>query len=63
MLKNIPANVLSPDRKADEFGILAGFLQGDCLASYLFTINIDYVMHKATSEGENSGFTISKRRS
>ena len=35
------ANVLSLDGKADEFEILAGFLQGVTLAQYLFTIAID----------------------
>jgi len=33
------------------------------IAPYLFTIVLDYVMREATSKTDNSGFTISRRRS
>ena len=38
------AKVLSPDRETEFFEILAGVLQGDTLAPYIFTIMIDYAM-------------------
>ena len=53
----------SPDGETEEFDILAGVLQGDTLAPYLFTIVLDYVMREATSKAENPGFTLKKQRS
>ena len=41
------AKVLSPDGETEFFEILAGVLQGDTLAPYIFTIMIDYVMRPA----------------
>ena len=37
-------NVITPDGETGTFKILAGVLQGDTLAPYLFVIDIDYVM-------------------
>ena len=44
MYEDTTANVITPDRETETFNILAGFLQGDTLAPYLFVIVIDYVM-------------------
>ena len=41
------AHVLTPDRHADYFEILAGILKGDTLASFLFAIVLDYTMRQA----------------
>ena len=38
------ARILSPDGETEFFKILAGVLQGDTLAPYLFIIVIDYIM-------------------
>ena len=63
MYLNTRAKVQSPDGEKEEFDILAGVLQGDTFAPYLFTIVLDYVMREATSKAENPGFTLKKRRS
>ena len=58
------AKVISPDRETDYFNILAGVLQGDTLAPYLFAIVVDYVMRKATSGREEEfGFTLHRSKS
>ena len=58
------ARVLSPDGETDYFKILAGVLQGDTLAPYLFVIMIDYIMRKTIDgDGERLGFQLSRRRS
>ena len=58
------ARVITPDGETDYFDILAGVLQGDTLAPYLFAIVVDYVMRKAISGREEElGFTIRPRRS
>jgi len=44
LYQNTCAKVLSPDRETDEFDILAGVLQGDTLAPYLFTIVLDFII-------------------
>ena len=41
------AKVLQPDGETEFFEILAGVLQGDTLAPYIFTIMIDYAMRQA----------------
>ena len=62
--ENTKARVLSPDGETDYFEILAGFLQGDTLASYLFAIVIDYIMRNAVdSKATELGFTSRPRRS
>ena len=54
------AKALSPDY----FEILAGVLQGNTLAPYLFVIMVDYIMRKTIGEdGDRLGFQLSKRRS
>ena len=56
------AKVLSPDGETDFFEILAGVLQGDTLAPFLFIIVIDYIMRMATEGHENLGLTLSEQR-
>ena len=58
------AKVLSPDGETDYFEILAGVLQGDTLAPYLFAIVIDYVMRRAVGDRAHElGFTLHPRKS
>lgn len=58
------AKVLSPDGETDYFEILAGVLQGDTLAPYLFAIVIDYVMRRAIGDRAHElGFTLYPRKS
>ena len=60
---NTVAKVISPDGETTFFQILAGVLQGDTLASYLFIISLDYAMRLATFNKEELGFTLKPTRS
>ena len=61
---NTQAVVLSPDGETDAFEILAGVLQGDTLAPYLFILVLDYVMRVAIGNDEDLlGFTVTPRKS
>ena len=44
LYRNTKAKVRSPDRDTEYFDIIAGVLQGDTLAPYLFIICLDYVL-------------------
>ena len=55
---NTLAKVISPDGDTDFFKIMAGVLQGDTLAPYLFVIALDNVMRHATEEEVKVGFTL-----
>ena len=44
LYRNTKVKVCSPDRDTDYFDIVAGVLQGDTLAPYLFIICLDYVL-------------------
>ena len=56
------AKVVSPDGEAAVFELVAGVLQGDNLASSIFIIVLDYVLHQATKDNEKLGFTIKPGR-
>ena len=57
------AQVLTPDGLTEIFDILAGVMQGDTLAPYLFIIVIDYCMTEALSKQPEAGFTITPAKS
>ena len=64
MYRNTKAKVLSPDGETRNFGIQAGFLQGDTLVLYLFVIVLDYVLKKAITNSEAKfWFILLKRQS
>ena len=64
MYKDTYARVLSPDGETAWFKILAGVLQGDTLAPFLFIIVLDYALRKAINGREAElGFTLTPRRS
>ena len=44
LYRNTKVKVPSPDGDTDYFDIVAGVLQGDTLAPYLFIICLDYVL-------------------
>ena len=44
LYRNTKVEVRSPDRDTDYFDIVAGVLQRDTLAPYLFIIYLDYVL-------------------
>ena len=60
--KNIQAFVKSPDGETEFFDIIAGVLQGDTLAPYLFIIVLDYVVRNL-DQGKNLGFTLREQLS
>ena len=60
--KNTQAFVRSPDGDTEFFDIIAGVLQGDALATYLFIIVLDYVLRNL-DQNKNLGFTLRKQLS
>ena len=62
MYKNIQVFVRSPDGDAEFFDIIAGVLQGDTLAPYLFIIVLDYVLRNL-DQNKTLGFTLRKQLS
>ena len=62
--ENTKARVQTPDGETELFDILAGVLQGDTLAPFLFAIVLDYVMRRAINGHESElGFQIQRARS
>ncbi|KAJ4943537.1 hypothetical protein JOQ06_006037 [Pogonophryne albipinna] len=58
------ARVVTTDGNSEEFDILAGVMQGDTLAPFLFIMVLDYALRKAISGREQDlGFTLTPRRS
>ena len=60
--KNTQAFVRSPGGDTEFFNIIAGVLQGDALATYLFIIVLDYVLRNL-DQNKNLGFTLRKQLS
>ena len=54
LYKNTKVKVHSPDRDTDYFDIVAGFLQEDSLAPYLFIISLDYVLRMSINLMNNN---------
>ena len=59
---NTTAQMLSPDRETKFFELLAGALQGDTLAPYLFIIALDYAMRQAFGNESYLGVDRSRSR-
>ena len=58
------AKVRTPDGDTEPFQILAGVLQGDTLAPFLFIIALDYALRCAINGHEEElGFTLARRAS
>ena len=55
--------VRSPDGDTEYFDIVAGVLQGDTLAPYLFIICLDYVFRTSIDKIRENGFELKKKRS
>ena len=62
LYKNTKVKVRSPEGDTDYFDIVAGVLQGDTLAPYLFIICLDYVLRTSIDMKDN-GFKLVKERS
>ena len=52
-----------PNGDVDYFDIVAGVLQGDTLALYLFIICLDYVLRTSIDIMKDNGFKLTKERS
>ena len=61
--RNTKVEVRSPDGDTEYFDIVAGILQGDTLAPYLFIICLDYVLRTSIDKIRENGFEVTKKRS
>ena len=63
LYRNTKVKVRSPDGDTEYFDIVAGVLQGDTLAPYLFIICLDYVLKTSIDKIRKNGFELTKKRS
>ena len=63
LYRNTQVKVRSPDRDTDYFHIVAGVLQGDTLAPYIFMICLDYERRTSTDKIKENGFKLTKESS
>ena len=63
LYKNTKSMVRSPDGDTDFFEVLAGVLQGDTLAPFLFILTLDYILRTSVETLSSLGFTLEKARS
>ena len=63
LYRNTKLKVCSQDGDTDYFDIVAGVLQGDTLAPYLFMICLDYVLRTSIDKMKDNGFKLTKERS
>ena len=62
LYKNSRSAVMVDGGLSDPFDVTTGVLQGDVLAPFLFVVLVDYLLKKATSQGD-SGVVTHPRRS
>ena len=63
LYRNTKVKVRSPDGDTEYFDIVAGVLQWDTLAPYLFIICLDYVLRTSIDKIRENGFELTKKRS
>ena len=63
LYRNTKVKVHSSDGDTEYFDIVAGVLQGDMLAPYLFIICLDYVLRTSIDKMKENGFELTKKRS
>ena len=63
LYRNTKVKVRSPDGHTEYFDIVAGVLQGDTQAPYLFIICLDYVLRTSIDKIKENGFELTKKRS
>ena len=63
LYRNTKVKVCSLDGDTEYFDIVAGVLQGDTLAPYLFIICLDYVLRTSIDKISENGFELTKKRS
>ena len=62
LYRNTKVKVRSLDGDTQYFDIVAGVLQGDTLAPYLFIICLDYVLRTSIDKIRENGFELTKKR-
>ena len=63
LYRNTKVKVRSPDGDTDYFDIVAGVIQRDTLAPYLFIICLDYVLRTSIDNIRENVFMLTKKRS
>ena len=63
LYRNTKVKARSPDGDTEYFDIVAGVLQGDTLAPYLFIICLDYVLSISIDKIRENDFELTKKRS
>ena len=63
LYRNTKVKVSSPEGDTEYFDIVAGVLQGDTLAPYLFIICLDYVLRTLIDKIRENGFELKKKSS
>ena len=63
LYRNTEVKVRSPNGDSDFFSIVAGVLQGNILAPYLFIVCLDYVLRTSIDKIKENGFELTKKRS
>ena len=63
LYRNTKVKVCSSDGDTEYFDIVAGVLQGDMLAPYLFIICLDYVLRTSIDKIRENDFELTKKRS
>ena len=63
LYRNTKVKVRSPDGDTEYFDIVAGVLQGDTLAPYLFIICLDYMLRTSVDKLKENDFELTKKRS
>ena len=61
LYRNTKVKVQSPDGDTEYFEIVAGVLQGDTLAPYLFIICLDYVLRTSIDKIRENGLELTKK--
>ena len=62
LYRNPKVKVRSPDGDTDYFDIVAGVLQGDTVAPYLFIICLHYVFRTSIDNIRENSFELTKKR-
>ena len=63
LYRSTKVKVRSPVGDTEYFDVVAGVLQGDTLAPYLFIICLDYVLRTSIDKIRENGFELTKKRS
>ena len=61
--RNTKVKICFSDGDTDYFDVVAGVLQGDTLAPYLFIICLDYVLRSSIDKMKDNGFKLTKEKS